>query len=528
MPRKSSYSNQIEIKLDNRISTGPYEVSIRIDSSNAIFCPFPSGIKTQVKEVYIQRSLPTWSLKSHSIQVSQAINVNKTRQINTISLAYEVTIVFPTELTESLFWTDSYFLSDRSKFESKTATRLEESSQRVSPQSGQLEYSVRVNKSFEMFDPPESETERESLYGTLYVYTFVDESEINEKLLQFDFPISKRITLTKIIPKINLTRFDVDNNYELIDSNYQVPLKFSVKNLGPLALLSKPKFGIYLQTGQSSATTRIKQVQLDEYVLVDQEAEMSTIVEISKSYYGKLILSIRSEDPFAFEFITTVLQTSKNNTITIEQPSSVDFATTSLEFNTKIESYSNKSGACNQNLLVVDVYYSVENIGLSMSDVGTWNDKIEVYCGSSKYTERVIPISRQLRTKQKYSQSAQFLFDSTSQGFTNCRVDLRANYDGRMFEFDTLNNKKSSCCFDIPKRAEAILEAEITSPVQSGTPISLNSTGFLSVRYVYNNRGNGTSTFVTSWTDNFYLFNQSSATIGLYKHFIRGCTKAHQ
>lgn len=119
---------------------------------------------------------------------------------------------------------------------------------------------------------------------------------------------------------------------------------------------------------------------------------------------------------------------------------------------------------------------------------------------------------RQLRFSQTYENSVQFTIESTRSVDTQrCSVNLMANYDSALFEFDMTNNRNTSCCFIVSKRAEAVLSASISSPSSDG--IKINSTDFFSLTYFYTNIGNGSTPLVSTWTDNFYLFNQSQAKL---------------
>lgn len=374
---KDSYTNKIELYLDNRINTGDYLVVLNVDIQKSIFCPFPEGIKNSERNLNIQRAIPTWSLNLHSVSLQQSISPDRTRVINRINISYNISIALLGQLAESLFWSDSYFISDRSRFDANFAIRLGETSQTLDGNvPNKLEYSMSVNTSFEL-------AENNALFGTLYVYTFIDESEINLKLRMFDFPISKQISVAKIIPTLNLTQFAVktSSNYDTTSVGYLVPLNLKIKNIGPLALFSKPTFSIYVKSKQTS--TKISEIELEPPILVDQIDEVNTLLEIPKSYFGNLEISIRQNEAFDYVFISTILQTisaANNNSIIIEQPSSANLAIKHLSYTIKYESYRNTSSKCNKNLIVVDAFYTVENIGLTMNEVGVWNDRVEISC----------------------------------------------------------------------------------------------------------------------------------------------------
>lgn len=504
----------VSVLIDKRLSSGTYTASVRIDTSNSIFCPFPSGTRQLSSALNIERSLPTWSMKSYSISAEQIISDDKVHVINRLTVVYNVSIALTTPLVELLFWSDAYFLSDRSTFDQRVAKRLAETSHRITvdeSSSGVLEHTVEVHKTIEIVDPPvENSIQSTPLYGNLYFYTFVDESNINEKVSMFNFPEMRRVTLSKIISTLNITEFEVENqsNYTTSSKGYLVPLRFAVKNLGPLTLSFRPTFSIYLSWSQSQI--KLDQTQLDTFLKVNEEEKKSLIVEIPNTYFGELKLSIKSNDLTALKVLTTQAQS-----ISIEQPSSADLAAAELVFTTSLEPYKNTTNDCDLNLLVLKVTYTVENVGVSMTETGVWNDQVDIVCKSSnKLGSRSVRSARQLRYKQSYSNSLQWIFDSAvfGQNAQNCQVVLIVNSDGRLFEFDKQNNRKSECCFDVPKKAEAVLESEIREPT---TSISINSTGFLNVRYVFRNLGNGSSPFVSTWTDDFYLANQSSITFGI-------------
>lgn len=466
-------------------------------------------------------------MQAYSVEVTQTIDANQTRVTNQLRVTYNVSITLTTPLVETLFWSDAYFLSDRSAFDSQVSRRLGETSHRIvasTTTTGVFQHTVSVDKSIELVDPPLA-NEPTLLYGSLYFYTFVDESQLNEKVPLFAFPELKRFTLTKIVPTLNLTRFDASNSdsssYPLSDTGYLVPVEFSIKNLGPLKLSSRPKFGIYMKSSSSSASSRIKldQVQLENLLQVNEVEDVAVKVEIPKAYFGRIQLWIESDELSS----TLKFQSMKTQVVvaTIAQPTASDLAVTELAFTKSLEAYVNKTSSCNANLLVVNVTYAVENVGVSMTSGAVWTDQIEIVCNkapvgsnANRLAYRSVSQSRQLRTKQKYWASSEFVFDSVMFGDNkkDCQAWVTANSDGRLFEFDRSNNRKSECCFDVAKKPEAQLESQIIEP--SVSPLTLNSTGFLAIKYLYKNRGNGTTPFVNAWYDKFYLFNQSSTTLG--------------
>ena len=222
-----SYERSVVFFLSHDIADGNYSVELSVDHLNAIYNPTLSGVRTMAKLVRIVRSKPTWKLNELTLNVRAVADGSTLLQIN-----YALNISQQTEFVNDITWTDSYYLSDRSTFTS--ATKLDSSTVNTlrvdGDLSGKKHIVYRGNTTIVVNGDLDALKE---FYGDLYLYAFIDEESLNEKVAEYPVPIMRTFRIVRPLCTLNLTYFRVLKS----DGVNKFSFEMKLKNLGPLRVV---------------------------------------------------------------------------------------------------------------------------------------------------------------------------------------------------------------------------------------------------------------------------------------------------
>jgi len=503
--RQEKYNRELSFFLPHNLNDGIYTVELRVDKSNNIFVYSPGSTSTRFSsfKINITRSIPTWQIDNPQVKCSQ-VKVDNSL-VNRLELSYNLFFKFSTNLKNKLVWTDEIYLSDRSYFDVKYATKLAELNQELTDTS-QNDLSTK-----DLFYYLNS-SDQLAMNGNLFVYFVIDSSNLNEKIITNN-PFRVSVNVPKIISNVNMTYLKV-NPANLENNYFKVNLLFGLINTGP-NLIKTAIFNINAKYENNNAWNTLKEITVNDLVL-NIDRSISEYVNLDKKFNGKVVFSIQEKNKFDFNFNSNQLDfssesyyTNSSTEIEIVQPKSVDFSMTKL--NVILKSVNSDNLTCDQNTVEIHLNYTVKNIGFDMKETQEWYDYVSMYCGKEKsliYSKN-IKIANFLRNSQSYINSLEIkLQKSNDYDFFDCSLNVASNNDNGVFEiFSKANNAKIHCCFSILKNPSSILTIKLANETKS---INLNSSDSFQISYYFTNDGLSSRNQIKSWVDGFYLANETS------------------
>ena len=389
-------------------------------------------------------------------------------------------------------WLDTYYLSEQNSFNQENASKLGETQQKLIAKSP-FTYKISVNKEFNFSN---------SVYGLKYVYIFIDENQIVEKITKYTNPIVNTFLIAKPSPILKITDIKISN---ILDEQYDhlVTLVWKIENIGKIPVKGF-QFNFLVKTPNGQLYSLANFVSTKPIEPNSTTAE-SIDLSIGFQFYGKLTIIINelgSNTILAANSLTSI-------DLVLTQTSSADLSVTNVSFNTILENPNGDN--CNTFFILINVTYTVQNIAHSMDKLRTWEDTVSIICNSDGYmSRRSLAITKQLKTSDMYVNSYEFSIGLSNSKRPECLAQINTNSDKgaiELFNFD--NNVKQACCFSIPKRADADFKLNLLNA--SNFVYKWNAGETYEIMYNIQNKGNSTKyNYINSWSDGAYLHTLSN------------------
>ena len=458
-----------------------------------------NSVKTVETPLFIEMVKSKWAVKKLDTTI-RILSSDNQESFNALEIAYDLSINYPFRTSSELVWTDTYYISDRSKFDEQYAIKLGESAQKVVATSPNT-YQVSAKRQFNL---------ENSVFGNYYVYVFVDENELVDKVTEYSSPIEKSIQIDKLLPILNITEFQVMLDAQSASNGYTVSVTWKVINIGKVRV-DNPQFSFFAKPS-SGSSMQLVNYQYDGTMYPKETKQLSTLLDLDLKFSGKISLIIKSFNTLE-SFFTIDKDSVDSTSVTIQQPPSADLAVKEVTFAATLENQMTDV-QCNNNRFLVNLTYTVQNIAYSMDKLQTWTDRIAVICGNSvTLASKTLSVTKQLWSSDSYTNTHQFLVTLTDGYYGNCKVNVHTNVDNGVLELFSLdNNVKEKCCFAIPKKPQANFMTRLFEDLALNENWTAGEA--YDLKYTIKNEGNGSRYSISSWRDSVYLHRSQNDSLG--------------
>ncbi|CAF1253733.1 unnamed protein product [Didymodactylos carnosus] len=205
-----TYKNVVEFYIYPQLNDGEYTVEISVDYLNNVFTVYSTS-KTVTAKLNVERTIAKWYLTNMNVSTT---NYNDKETINSLIIEYTLSIDYPLKIEQELTWLDVYYLSDRSKFDENFSIKIGEINHKILVNQKNI-YKLNVKQKFDL---------NNSINGKNYIYIFIDEKNLNEKIIEYQLPVVKSIQLDEIPSILNIIEMKMSNIIEMNANGYTVLL----------------------------------------------------------------------------------------------------------------------------------------------------------------------------------------------------------------------------------------------------------------------------------------------------------------
>ena len=431
---------------------------------------------------------PYWTVNDLNVK-SEFLN----NSINFLKISYSISIDYPYERESELIWTDVFYISDLSSFNQNSASKIGEFNHKLLA-NNTITHKSAVDLQFILSN---------SLSGKYYVFVFIDENQLIDKLI--DLPssnaIDKPVQINKIPGLVNITSLDLVREITETQNGYAVLLLLNIENIGNIPV-TDPQFKFSVQTATSTSIFLLN-YKINKILLPQSTTNETVALYISFQLYGRLTIILKNDDN-SYNLHSSSI---KSREIFIEQAQSPDLVVKTLDYKTGLLTQNN----CDDNIFLVNVTYTIQNIAYSMDKLRTWTDRLDITCNTiGALFSKQVSVTKQLRSQETYSNTYEMTTDLWQFDLVSCKATVNTNLDNGAIElFNLNNNKNEKCCFSVPKREEARFELTLLAVISS----EWQAGDVYQVDYSMKNGGKSSKYTKNSWKDSLFFHKNKNDSL---------------
>lgn len=477
-----------------------YQIELSLDNYKNLFCIHPLGIQIFKQNLTIIRELPRWAISKLNLRTFRKEFFNQLE----LNITIKIDLPFQVEkfANKSLTWINKIFASKQKNFIEKNSIKLLEQIESYElRESEEKMYLFENNYTIQLDDVT---------FGQYYVHLLIDEENLIKKIVNYQMPVSKALTIDKIanILDINLIKSETSQN-EIIHN-----LTFVFKNSG-LKLIQSLNLAFYLGNIYSTGKILLQNFYIDSANLLTNETLTRSFgFDLSKTIFnsGTFYFTIQNNQPNSFEIQNNFKYDFYVNLKEESRPFLI-FNITNFTFSI----VNSNDTTCDSKYVELQVDYTVENIGNYLNNAITWADQLSIECARQIVSRKVITNTKLFNVfnTRAYSNSFLFILNKMAYELSKCSVRLDTNSNNNLFILKTSYDiySKEICCFNVEKKETPIILIEpLFDSFLSAANLVSGEIG--SVIYRLKNIGKMSQyESYSSWRDGIYVYQQEQDSL---------------